>query len=1025
MAVLEPKLAILDETDSGLDIDALRIVADGVNALRAPERAHARHHPLPAAARLHRAGLRARAGRRPHRPVRRQGAGARARGAAATTWLDDRSAPTGRAGGRDLHDARELATADGERFARLDPRLRGLPACLARRRRASARSSASPSRASRPLETRTGSYTQRGAIADARVRGRAARGLPGLRCDRGSTARRRRGGHCAGLRQRPLRAALSRSARCPPASTVGSLAEALASAPRASSKPLFGDAEPRRGVRRAQHRLPADGAFIDLAARRDPRRSRSTSCSSPPRTARLPCPPAQPDRRRRQAARRRSSRHYARRIAGAVLHQRGDRDRRSATAPASTTASCRTKPRPRSTSAVDRCARRHAARLHLALDVARRRAGAQRHRTSPRRRRRPSARSTASTCADGDGSTSTTTRVIDHAQPRCTSRELYKGMLDGTARARVQRPDHRPPGRAEDRRAARRTATCCCRRRAEVDTKPQLEIYADDVKCTHGATVGQLDDDALFYLRSRGIDEARRAQPADLRLRQRGRWRGSTWRRCAARWSSCSRARLPRAESCMETQLAMSALRCAEPARPRRRRGCASDFPILSRTVHGKPLVYLDNAATTPEAAGRDRRDRATTTRVERQHPPRRALPEPARDRRVRRRARDACALHQRRATPSEIVFTRGTTEAINLVAQSYGRPQPAARATRSSSPRIEHHSNIVPWQMLCEQTRRDAAGRADRRRAASSISTSSSGCSTRARRIVAVAHVSNALGTINPVREIIAAGARQRRRWCWSTARRRSPHLPVDVQALDCDFYAFSGHKMYGPTGIGVLYGQARAARGDAAVPGRRRHDPHGHVREDHLQRRCRTGSRPARRNIAGAIGLGAAHRLPGAASASTRIARARARAARATPPSSRARLPGLRLIGTAPDKARGAVVRAGRRPPARHRHDPRPEGVAVRTGHHCAQPVMDALRHARPPRAPRSRSTTRADGRRRAGGRGVTQGAGGVSADDRSARALPGGHPRPQPQAAQLRPRCARPTTAPRATTRCAATS
>ena len=122
----------------------------------------------------------------------------------------------------------------------------------------------------------------------------------------------------------------------------------------------------------------------------------------------------------------------------------------------------------------------------------------------------------------------------------------------------------------------------------------------------------------------------------------------------------------------------------------------------------------------------------------------------------------------------------------------------------------MEHHSNIVPWQMLCEEKRRARCASCRSTTAASSASTSSRGCSRPRTRLVAVAHVSNALGTVNPV-------ARDRRAWptapappCWSTARRRSPHLAVDVQELDCDFYAFSGHKLYGPTGIGVLYGRA-----------------------------------------------------------------------------------------------------------------------------------------------------------------------------------------------------------------------
>ena len=167
------------------------------------------------------------------------------------------------------------------------------------------------------------------------------------------------------------------------------------------------------------------------------------------------------------------------------------------------------------------------------------------------------------------------------------------------------------------------------------------------------------------------------------------------------------------------------------------------------------------------------------------------------------------------------------------------------------------------------------------------------------------------------------------------------APHLPVDVQELDCDFYAFSGHKLYGPTGIGVLYGKARAAGGDAALPGRRRHDPLGHLREDDLQRpavqvRGRHAEHRRRHRP------GAGHRLPGNRSA-WRPSPPTNRSCSPTPPKSSSAVPGLRLIGTAREKA-GVLsfVLDGIHP-----HDIGTildqEGIAVRTGHHCCQPVMD----------------------------------------------------------------------------------
>ena len=183
----------------------------------------------------------------------------------------------------------------------------------------------------------------------------------------------------------------------------------------------------------------------------------------------------------------------------------------------------------------------------------------------------------------------------------------------------------------------------------------------------------------------------------------------------------------------------------------------------------------------------------------------------------------------------NELIFVRGTTEGINLVAASWGRKN-VREGDEIVISAMEHHSNIVPWQMLCEAVGAklrvipiDDRGELILEEYARLLNPRTS--------MVAVTHVSNALGTINPVKEIIAMAHRPGALALIDGAQ-AAPHLKVDVQALDADFYAFSGHKMFGPTGIGILYGKSRVAQRHAAVPGRRRHDQHGHLREDHLQR-------------------------------------------------------------------------------------------------------------------------------------------------------------------------------------------
>ena len=254
----------------------------------------------------------------------------------------------------------------------------------------------------------------------------------------------------------------------------------------------------------------------------------------------------------------------------------------------------------------------------------------------------------------------------------------------------------------------------------------------------------------------------------------------------------------------------------------------------------------------------------------------------------------------------------------------------------------MEHHSNIVPWQLLCERARRDAARGADRRPRRAACSSDFATLLTPRTRIVAVTHVSNALGTVNPIDEIARAVPARAALPLLVDGAQAVPHQRVDVQALGCDFYAFSGHKLFGPTGIGVLWGRARAARGDAAVPGRRRmiasvtlreDDVRGHpapLRGRHAGHRRRRRPRRRRSTTSSGLGLDA-------------IARHEREPARLRHARARARCPAC--ASSAPRAHKAAVISFVI--DGVHPHDVGTildhEGVAVRTGHHCAQPLME----------------------------------------------------------------------------------
>jgi cysteine desulfurase / selenocysteine lyase len=362
------------------------------------------------------------------------------------------------------------------------------------------------------------------------------------------------------------------------------------------------------------------------------------------------------------------------------------------------------------------------------------------------------------------------------------------------------------------------------------------------------------------------------------------------------------------------------------------------DFPVLSTLVHGKPLVYLDNAATTQKPrVVIDRMVRYYTHENANVHRGVHLLSERATDAYEEARRTVARFLHA--ADPREIVFVRGTTEAINLVAQTYGRLH-AAAGDEVVITVMEHHSNIVPWQMLCDGTgaRLRVVPMTDEGELRLDAY---EGLLSDRTKIVAVTHVSNALGTINPVRSIVEM-AHARGIPVLVDGAQAVAHMAVDVQALDCDFYAFSGHKLFGPTGIGVLYG--KGALLDAVPPFQGGGDMISSVSfERTLYNVTPYKFEAGTPDIAGAIGLGAAIEYV----ESIGLDRIAAHERDLTMYGTRAleAIPGLRVTGTAAEKSGVlAFLMEGVHP-----HDVGTildrDGVAIRTGHHCCQPLMSRL--------------------------------------------------------------------------------
>jgi cysteine desulfurase/selenocysteine lyase len=360
------------------------------------------------------------------------------------------------------------------------------------------------------------------------------------------------------------------------------------------------------------------------------------------------------------------------------------------------------------------------------------------------------------------------------------------------------------------------------------------------------------------------------------------------------------------------------------------------DFPVLKQSINGKPLVYLDSAATAQKPTAvvdairhfhevdcanihrgvHELSQRSTAAYEE-----------------TRSKARNF--LNSR--TTNELIFVRGTTEGINLVASSWGRHNVKAGDEIVISA-MEHHSNIVPWQMLCEETGAKLRVIPMNDRGELIIEEYEKLLNPRTR-LVAVTHVSNALGTINPVKEMIAMAHRAGAVALIDGAQ-AAPHIKVDVQALDADFYTMSGHKVVGPTGIGILYG--KAALLNAMPPYQGGGDMIKVVTFEKttyadLPYKFEAGTP----NIAGGIGLGAAFDYINKIGLDKIAAYEHELLLYGTDALSR--IPGLRIIGTAREKAAVlSFVMEGIHP-----HDIGTvldrQGIAVRTGHHCAQPVMD----------------------------------------------------------------------------------
>jgi cysteine desulfurase/selenocysteine lyase len=360
------------------------------------------------------------------------------------------------------------------------------------------------------------------------------------------------------------------------------------------------------------------------------------------------------------------------------------------------------------------------------------------------------------------------------------------------------------------------------------------------------------------------------------------------------------------------------------------------DFPALKQTVYGKPLVYLDNAATSQkprtvlEAVNKFYAEDCANV-----HRGVHLLSQRATDEYEASRAKAQefiGAAHSR-----EVIFVRGTTEAVNLLASSFGRKH-VSQGDEILITTMEHHSNIVPWQMLCQE--RGAVLKVAPINDAGELLLEDFERLLGSRtRLVAVSHVSNALGTVNPIAEMIEM-AHRRNVPVFVDGAQAAPHCKVNVQELDCDFYAFSGHKLYGPTGVGILYGKAKLLERLPPYQGGGdmiRAVTFEKTEYNAIPYRFEAGTP----NIAGGIGLGAAIDYVNGIGLDRIAAYEHELLEYAT--RKVAAIPGVRIIGTAREKAGVLSIVMD----VAHPHDIGTildrEGIAVRAGHHCAMPVME----------------------------------------------------------------------------------
>jgi len=359
------------------------------------------------------------------------------------------------------------------------------------------------------------------------------------------------------------------------------------------------------------------------------------------------------------------------------------------------------------------------------------------------------------------------------------------------------------------------------------------------------------------------------------------------------------------------------------------------DFPNLSIQVHGKPLIYLDNAATTfkPQSVinAIDQHYQSQTSNVHRGVHTLSGQATAAFE-----RSRDKVRDFLNAERSNQIIFTKGTTEAINLVAHSYGRTF-LKKGDEIIISEMEHHSNIVPWQLLCEAvgcTLKIAPFNDD----GELIFSEYEKLLNAKTKLVAMVYISNSLGTVNPVKRIIDAAHKQGAVVLVDGAQAVS-HFPVDVRELDCDFFVFSGHKLFGPTGVGVLYGKEKLLNTMSPYQGG------GDMIASVTFEKTTYNSLPYKfeagtPNVAGVIGLGAAIDYVRSFDPEQIAAYEKELLVYGTEVLSQ--IPGLRLIGTAGKKT---AILSFILPDA-HAHDigtlVDEEGIAIRTGHHCTQPVM-----------------------------------------------------------------------------------